>query len=1098
MKTSLTTLAATALFTVLVAIPRSAIASDAEQILAASGVHGGLVVHLGCGDGKLTAALGTGREYLVVGLDTNADHVAAARQNIQVAGLYGRVSADTFDGRRIPFSDDTVNLLLVEESADVGKAELLRALAPEGVALVHSGGRWDKLTKPWPDDIDEWTHYLHDASNNAVAHDDRIGPPVHLQWQCGPRWSRHHDHMASVSAMVSARGRMFYILDEGSRVSPQLPADWKLVARDAFNGVLLWKRPIGQWHDALWPLKSGPASLPRRLVAVDQVVYATLGIEAEVTALDATSGETLQSYAGSNGAEEIIHNDSLLLVLVNRTPMDMEADLAVDAEEGKSRDSRTTYSDKMARIWAGVRSPRWTNGDRSIVAFDAHSGRRLWEHRSRVIPLTLASDQQGAYFHDGDKVVALDLATGRPRWESEPVPVWQGLQGQGLQSWFAPTLVVQDGTVLMAGGEKTHMSYMGWGSDDIGQDTMTALSSDTGRKLWTADHPYSGYNSPEDLFVADGKVWTGVTAKSGPGGRYTGRDLASGDVKLDFPPTIDAHWFHHRCYRAKATDKYVLCSRTGIEFVDLATGEWTINHWVRGGCLYGIMPANGLVYSPPHPCACYPEAKLYGFTALAAARESQALPEEIPTEGRLQKGPAYGALIPNPQSLVPSPTDWPTYRHNAARSGATPSSLPERLQEAWQIELKGRLSQPVAADGRVFVAAGDRHMVYAVDAASGKRLWSFTAGGRIDSPPTCSDGSVLFGSADGHVYSVRASDGHLAWRFRAAPVDRRMVAFDQVESAWPVHGSVLVDRGVATVVAGRSMYLDGGLRLCRLDVETGSLIGEKVLDDRDPVTGENMQVQIKGLNMPTALTDILSSDGEHLFMRSLAMDLEGNRIEPAQGSGGIDHLFAAYGFTDDSWFHRTYWLYGDSFKGGVGGFSNGKSKPAGRIMANNDTTVFGYGRKPDFYRWCSVVDYQLYAVPKPGGTPVPKQPKKIVAGKRTKGESRQAYLWTRDLPIMVRAMALADNTLLVAGPADLLDELSAFQSFGDEATQAQIALQDAALKGQSGALLQTVDATTGETTAEYRLDSPPVFDGLIVAAGSVFITTTNGRLIALK
>ena len=78
-----------------------------------------------------------------------------------------------------------------------------------------------------PADIDEWTHFMHDASGNAVAHDTVVGPPRHLQWVGSPRWSRHHDRMASMSALVSTGGRMFYIMDEGSRISIQLPPKWK-------------------------------------------------------------------------------------------------------------------------------------------------------------------------------------------------------------------------------------------------------------------------------------------------------------------------------------------------------------------------------------------------------------------------------------------------------------------------------------------------------------------------------------------------------------------------------------------------------------------------------------------------------------------------------------------------------------------------------------------------------------------------------------------------------------------------------------------------------------------------------------------------------
>ena len=43
-----------------------------------------------------------------------------------------------------------------------------------------------KTVKPWPAEIDQWTHYLHGPDNNAVAHDARVGPPRHMQWLTQP------------------------------------------------------------------------------------------------------------------------------------------------------------------------------------------------------------------------------------------------------------------------------------------------------------------------------------------------------------------------------------------------------------------------------------------------------------------------------------------------------------------------------------------------------------------------------------------------------------------------------------------------------------------------------------------------------------------------------------------------------------------------------------------------------------------------------------------------------------------------------------------------------------------------------------------------
>ena len=59
----------------------------AEQILSATGVTGGLVVHFGCGDGRLTAALGASDRFMVQGLDAEAGNVEASRRHIQSLGL---------------------------------------------------------------------------------------------------------------------------------------------------------------------------------------------------------------------------------------------------------------------------------------------------------------------------------------------------------------------------------------------------------------------------------------------------------------------------------------------------------------------------------------------------------------------------------------------------------------------------------------------------------------------------------------------------------------------------------------------------------------------------------------------------------------------------------------------------------------------------------------------------------------------------------------------------------------------------------------------------------------------------------------------------
>ena len=71
---------------VLAAIGGRAGADDqalARRILDATDVNGGLIVHLPCGDGRLTAALRADDRYLVHGLDPDAANVAKARDHVQ-------------------------------------------------------------------------------------------------------------------------------------------------------------------------------------------------------------------------------------------------------------------------------------------------------------------------------------------------------------------------------------------------------------------------------------------------------------------------------------------------------------------------------------------------------------------------------------------------------------------------------------------------------------------------------------------------------------------------------------------------------------------------------------------------------------------------------------------------------------------------------------------------------------------------------------------------------------------------------------------------------------------------------------------------------
>ena len=99
------------------------------------------------------------------------------------------------------------------------------------------------------------------------------------------------------------------------------------------------------------------------------------------------------------------------------------------------------------------------------------------------------------------------------------------------------------------------------------------------------------------------------------------------------------------------------------------------------------------------------------------------------------------------------------YRQDPRRRGSVVTHVPDKLVRHWETVFGQKITPPVVAGGRLLAAEKDAHTVHALDAGTGRALWKYTAGGRIDSPPTCYGGMVLFGSSDGCVYCLRAEDG---------------------------------------------------------------------------------------------------------------------------------------------------------------------------------------------------------------------------------------------------------------------------------------------------------------------------------------------------
>lgn len=1024
----------------------SAVAQTPAEILEATKTTGGLVVHLCFGDDSAkTAGFPAGSGFRVHGLDRDAENVAKARQQLLETGNYGKIAIDRLTGVSLPYADNLVNLLVAESDEIVPHTEIERVLVPDGVAWIRADADqdWLKITKPRPEAMDDWKHFLKSPDGNPVSTDRLVGPPDQIQWMADPKFSRAHEQQASFSAAVSNGGRMFYILDDAPRVDIRLPSEWFLIARDAFNGVELWRREMGDWVNQFRRFRSGPAHLPFRLVAADGKVFVTMAFTEPVSVLDAATGETIRKIAGSEKTKQIIYENGVLTLLIDEDV------------------------DRMDEIDAARRRGEFEKHECRIMKVQVATGEKFWERGVDELVFPCMALKNGKVFaQTPTKVFSLDFESGSESWSADfkaELPISKGKLDSGEMQWESPSIVVNDSAIMAADFKK-----------------VLAYSVEDGTVLWQGESKQE-YNAPPDLMLVGQDLWM-----RGDGARVA-LDPLSGTVRTEHK--TPKPYMHPRCYRGKVVGDYMLFGEMGVQMVDVKSGDVRENDWIRGTCQFGVMPANGLIYVPPDSCACNMKTKLSGIYAFASSKTR-------PAAAARDDGPRLERKSEIRRSKSENPEDWATFRATAGRTGIVGTSVPAELSEVWRVEIGGPLTSPVIAGGRFYVGAIEQHTIRALDAETGEARWTFTAGGRIDSPPTIHGGAVYFGSADGWVYAVRAEDGELAWRFRAAPEERLVMIKGQLESAWPVHGAVLIQNGELVVSAGRSSYLDSGIHVYKLNPATGEKLAESTIWSPDPETGKQ---DIPGpgedrKDVHGVLSDVLVADGADIYMRHMKLD-----FEKGDDSGTGVHLFSPIGLLDDTWWHRAYWVVHDQFTSHWSGWwSVGNQVASGQILSYDAGQIYGFGR--DKYpggntgQWRGGEKYHLFAYDRGEEEPA----KEVIDRKGKKGKApAQAslkYRWTTGVPVLATSLVATPDVVFIAGPPDKFSPVGE----GEEAlklTDVEAAL--GAWRGDEGGILYAAGAGDGKELARIEIPAPTVFDGVAAARGRLYLSLQDGTVLCL-
>ncbi len=776
------------------------------------------------------------------------------RTTVQKQGLDGIVTVEALAIHPLPYRDDLVNLLVVPDGAKATAAgmtqdDALRAVAPFGSLCVRTGGEWQVTHKPVSPGMDEWTHNVHGPDGNRMSQDRVVSFPLGYRWHAGLPFNinnqqRTENRYAATRGLAVTGGRCFMFSDsvvenlQGAYFVGQ-GKDQYVTARDAFNGMLLWRRRIGGvYYGGLWYMNLAP------FAAVGDIVC-TSSEEGHLIVLDAATGETRRTINTSYPPGDLLIDRGIIATATWKGGVSVGESL-VNRYERRRMDS-------------GI-------GDGTVEAYDLKTGKQLWRDErlaisirsadgvlfmvSRVGPDQLEEsrrfrrrgeeapkDANGnplVFTRPSQSVAAVDLATGKKLWEVSALD----FGGEDVLQEHLRLDAVGDGVVSVI-----H-------SRDLGTDRVTLLSAKTGKVVLQK----RGGHFP---VLAGGKV--------NLGGRIydpsTGAELsASGGISIG--STV--------CTPSFAVNNMIIRNRGGAFTVD---GQNLVYGGARGACSMASVPAFGAFYTAQNWCLCSPQ-QISGFISFGPVGA-------IPSRDEMMAAPAI-TRGPAAASAATGDAEWPMLRYGPERGSACPTPAPAALDVLWQSTvpsppagtfatrnwaeyLNDPLTAPTVANGIAVTAATDAHEVVGIRLQDGAIAWRFTAGGRIDSAPTLYRGICLFGAHDGYVYALNAADGQLRWQMRMAPNDDRMVSYGMVESPWPVIGSVLVADGVAYASAGRTQGSDGGIVVRAFAPETGAVSWATVLGPSNNVralrrndlilkTGDVLQLMITRLDPGTGET----------------------------------------------------------------------------------------------------------------------------------------------------------------------------------------------------------------------------------------------------
>jgi len=281
--------------------------------------------------------------------------------------------------------------------------------------------------------------------------------------------------------------------------------------------------------------------------------------------------------------------------------------------------------------------------------------------------------------------------------------------------------------------------------------SVNSVSSEDDWPMLRHDPAHTGYTTTKALTTAPAAVW------KKPGG-YQGVSAS--------PAVVDGVVY------TTAADLYAFNASTGEEIWSAGGGGRGTDAIVNGDFVYcgGIAynaSTGSELWSPNPHSACVPQAFADGCLYAYAYNVS------FPQVGagivallclNASTGAEIWRISVDFVSTDPAVANGMLY---IAGSKGTFYALDAKTgKEIWSYPLIPfpTRGSPAVYEGVVYMGSFD-HNVYALNATNGAKIWNYTTGAFIESSPAVANGVVYIGSDDGNFYALNATNGAKIWNY---------------------------------------------------------------------------------------------------------------------------------------------------------------------------------------------------------------------------------------------------------------------------------------------------------------------------------------------